>query len=289
MNLFKSFILLFCFTLYSSILHAAQSTIQATVVEAEGYACMGDDKSKKQTEQYALADAKRKASEAALTYVKSETKIQDAALQKDLIAAYSNARIKVIQELNHAWYKDTTAGDCYKVNIRAEVIPVIEELKDSSESKIPAKDILIDSSWHKYQRNIDDWLYAPPKDRKHFFVASDGWRLTVPSGDSKDEYEWGWEISLTVTPSGQKAGHNLYIGLITKIEYFLLDEDGFVLVTDTLDFSSFPDSIRDNDNTLTLLQTSGTSGTTETYRQTSKVSIQKAMRARESKYLIFVK
>ena len=46
------------------IVYASQSTI----TESEGYACMGEDKSKKQTEQTALADAKKKAIEQVSTY-----------------------------------------------------------------------------------------------------------------------------------------------------------------------------------------------------------------------------
>jgi hypothetical protein len=127
---YKLSTLLLYFLLSSSTLHAAQVSIPA-IIEAEGYACMGDDKSKKQTEQIALADAKRKAAEAALTYVKSETKVQDAELQKDVVAAYSNALIKIVQELNKTWYKDASAGDCYKIKIMAEVMPDMEAIKAS--------------------------------------------------------------------------------------------------------------------------------------------------------------
>jgi hypothetical protein len=35
--------------------------IQSTITDADGYACMGEDKSRKQTEQSAMADAKRNA------------------------------------------------------------------------------------------------------------------------------------------------------------------------------------------------------------------------------------
>jgi len=52
--------------LLATCLYASQSTI----TESEGYACMGEDKSRKQTEQAAMADAKRKAAESVLTYIK---------------------------------------------------------------------------------------------------------------------------------------------------------------------------------------------------------------------------
>jgi hypothetical protein len=105
--------------LASSSLHAGQSTI----IEAQGYACMGYDKSRKLTEDEALANAKRVAVEYASTYIKSETKVKDAILEKDLIEAYANASVKLIEEMARAWYKDSASGDCVKIKIKAEVIP----------------------------------------------------------------------------------------------------------------------------------------------------------------------
>ncbi|MDO9287155.1 MAG: DUF4384 domain-containing protein [Thermodesulfovibrionales bacterium] len=119
--------------LLASNLYAAQSTI----TEAEGYACMGEDKSKKQTEQTALADAKKKAIEQVSTYIKSETHVKNFELEKDLTSAYSNAAVKVIQEIEKGWYKDSSAGDCYKIKIKAEVIPdekAIEKISKSSQT-----------------------------------------------------------------------------------------------------------------------------------------------------------
>lgn len=115
----KIFILLSLSLFLASTLYAGQSTI----TESEGYACMGEDKSRKQTEVAATADAKRKAAEYTLTYLKSETQVKDFELQKDLIEAYANASIKIIQEIEKGWYKDATMGDCFKIKIKAEVIP----------------------------------------------------------------------------------------------------------------------------------------------------------------------
>ncbi|MEK6582458.1 MAG: DUF4384 domain-containing protein [Nitrospirota bacterium] len=115
-----------------SNLYASQSTI----VESEGYACMGEDKSKKQTEQTALADAKKKAIEQVSVYIKSETHVKNFEFEKDLTSAYSNATVKVIQEIGKGWYKDSSAGDCYKVKIKAEVIPdekAIEKISKGSQ------------------------------------------------------------------------------------------------------------------------------------------------------------
>jgi len=100
-------------------IYAAQSTI----TDAEGYSCMGSDKSRRQTEQQALAEAKRTAVEKTLSYFKSETQVKDLQLEKDVIGAYANATISIIQELDKAWYKDPSSGDCYRMKIKAEVTP----------------------------------------------------------------------------------------------------------------------------------------------------------------------
>jgi hypothetical protein len=113
-----SFSLFFCLLIISD-LYADQSTI----TESEGYACMGEDKSRKQTEQAAMADAKRKAIESVSSYITSETQMKDFELQKDLVSAYANATVKVIQELDKGWYRDASIGDCYRLKIKAEVMP----------------------------------------------------------------------------------------------------------------------------------------------------------------------
>jgi hypothetical protein len=90
--------------------YAAQSTIKM----AEGSACMGDDKSRKQPETAAMADARRNAIESVKTYITSATEVKDFELQKDLVSAYANATVEVIEELGKGWYKDPTLGDCYR-------------------------------------------------------------------------------------------------------------------------------------------------------------------------------
>jgi len=121
-----------------SIFLAAQAiAAQSTIKIAEGSACMGDDKSRKQTETAAMADAKRNAIESVKTYVSSATEVKDFELQKDLVSAYANATVAVIEELGKAWYKDPSQGDCYKVKLKTEVIPDEKAMKK-------AKDIALD-------------------------------------------------------------------------------------------------------------------------------------------------
>jgi hypothetical protein len=115
----KTFLVFLLFICICTPLYAGQSTI----ADVEGNACMGDDKSRKQTEQMAMADAKRNAAERAMTYLKSETQVKDFAVEKDLVNAYAQATIKIIQELEKTWFKDANSGDCYRIRIRAEIVP----------------------------------------------------------------------------------------------------------------------------------------------------------------------
>jgi len=132
----KTFLVLLLSICISSPLYAGQSTI----ADVEGNACMGDDKSRKQTEQAAMADAKRNAAERAVTYLKSEAQVKDFAVEKDLINAYAQATVKVIQELEKDWVKDAAAGDCYRIKIKAEVVPDEKAMQKAAQAKDFADD-----------------------------------------------------------------------------------------------------------------------------------------------------
>ena len=110
------FLLVLLFIVSSA--HASQSSI----IEADGMACMGYDKSRKQTEDEALANAKKRAVDFAATYIKSESRVKDFELEKDLVEAYSRATVKVLEEKKF-WIKDPSLGECCQVKIKAEVIP----------------------------------------------------------------------------------------------------------------------------------------------------------------------
>jgi len=115
----KTLAAIFLAMLTISDVYAAQST----VVDAEGTACMGDDRTRKQTEQAALSDAKKRAVEFASTYLKSETDVKNFVVEKDLVSAFASATVKIVQEQEKAWYKDPASGDCLRIKIKAEVIP----------------------------------------------------------------------------------------------------------------------------------------------------------------------
>ena len=125
------YVLISFYILTITSLHAAQSNLY----EAEGYACMGADFSRKYTENAAMTDAKRKAAEQAITYIKSETRVKDAELDKDIVDAYTNGTVKVIETKSSSWYKDPQSGDCFKVMIKAEVIPDTEGIKKAAQKR----------------------------------------------------------------------------------------------------------------------------------------------------------
>jgi hypothetical protein len=150
--------------------HAAQSKI----VTASGKACMGDDKSRKQTEQAALVDAKRRAIEYTLTHLKSETKVKNFAFEKDLIEAYAHASISILQESDSAWFKDVAAGDCFKVTIKAEVVPEEEKIevlaKNTNMADNPSAPLSIRAWTEKKKYGKGEMVKLFFQGNKHFYA-----------------------------------------------------------------------------------------------------------------------
>ncbi|MCM8762755.1 MAG: DUF4384 domain-containing protein, partial [Candidatus Omnitrophica bacterium] len=108
---------------------------QSTITESEGYACMGEDRTKRQTEETALQDAKKNAIEQVSTYIQSETQVKDFEFQKEIINAYANAKVRII-ESHGKWDNDPPRiGDCYRLKIKVEVIPDESAMKKISEAK----------------------------------------------------------------------------------------------------------------------------------------------------------
>ena len=104
--------------------------VQSSVIlEAEGHACMGEDKSRKETRELAMAETKRKDAEMALTHIKSETEVKNAIVSSDILNAYAKAKVRVIKEVEKGWFKTEYAGECFKVKIKAEVTPDPDSLK----------------------------------------------------------------------------------------------------------------------------------------------------------------
>ncbi len=205
---------------------------QSSLTEADGYACMGDDKSRKQTEQAALAEAKKNAVDKTATYIKSESKVEDFVLQKDLVEAYQNATVKILQEVAKSWYKDATTGDCYKVKIKAEVIPDEKGMQKASQAKSvtdnPAAPLKVQlwADKQAYQQREKVKIYL--KGNKPFYArvlykdASGNLLQLLPNPFRKDNYFLGgvvYEIpsgndrfELEVTPPFGQEDIVLYAG-----------------------------------------------------------------------------
>ena len=101
----------------SSTSYASSSSI----TQAEGEACMGRDKSRSQTEEVALESAKRLAADYSSTHITSSTVVENFQLKEDIVKAFNEAEVKVLEILEKAW--EEAPGDCYTIKIRAEVIP----------------------------------------------------------------------------------------------------------------------------------------------------------------------
>jgi len=106
-------------SLISFTAHAGQSMI----TESEGSACIGNGVSVSDIEQSALTDAKRNAASKTHTYIQSDLGVSDVALSADLLAAYDEAQVNVLQDLKDEWYKDKNSRDCYRVKLKLEIIP----------------------------------------------------------------------------------------------------------------------------------------------------------------------
>lgn len=100
---------------------------QSTITRSEGNACTEDDQAKKAVEEAAMADAKRKAVEQVITDIKAKTK--DAELKKDLVSAYTDFTIGNVEIIQKTLYKDDSKRLCFKLKIKAEVIPDVEKIK----------------------------------------------------------------------------------------------------------------------------------------------------------------
>lgn len=164
----RIFISLFLSLFMFPNLYAAQST----VTESEGYACLGEDKSMKETERAALLDAKDKAAKNAMTYIKTETKIKDLQTEKDIIEAYNNAAVVVDKEIEKGWYNDPSLGRCYKIRIRANVIPDENAMKKSSQETIdnPSAPLNVQIWTDKKEYKQGDKIKIYLKGNKPFFA-----------------------------------------------------------------------------------------------------------------------
>lgn len=103
--------------LHSCCSMAAAPKEHPFLTEAEGSACMGDDKSRKQTEETARNEARRRAAEQSATQVRAQSRVAIGTLEEDVIKIMASGKVRVVEVLESKWDKE----GCYKYRIRAEV------------------------------------------------------------------------------------------------------------------------------------------------------------------------
>lgn len=122
-------LLFYCFlyTPASFAQGAKQYSVNSMLVEVEAEACLGQERSRVQAEKLAVDEAKRKASEYAVTHISSVTGVENGQVIRDLVTAYSKSTVQVLKELEKGWRQSDGSGGfvdmCYHVRIRAEVVP----------------------------------------------------------------------------------------------------------------------------------------------------------------------
>ncbi|MBN2788943.1 MAG: DUF4384 domain-containing protein [Candidatus Delongbacteria bacterium] len=189
-------IFLFCMLTFLITLFSAQSII----IEVEGKATMGDDKSRKETIEEAKTNAKKMASEVAGTYVKSETVVKNYVTEADLMEAYSQAVVRILEELKSEWFQDPIMGESFKITLKVEVTPKTEKLEKMYSSTgimdDPNAPLMIkawcDKKDQKYKENENIKLYIKgnkPFYAKVVYLQVDGTQIQLlPNPFRKDNY-----------------------------------------------------------------------------------------------------
>jgi hypothetical protein len=97
------------------------------ILEVQAEACLGQDRSREQTEKLAFSEARRNAAERAKTYISSQTSVKSGELMADIIDSYAKATVRVLDELEKGWFQTRPetgfVDSCYRVRLKAEVIP----------------------------------------------------------------------------------------------------------------------------------------------------------------------
>lgn len=199
LKMFKGFNLLIILLFLYSTAFASQSTI----TDSEGYACMGEDRTKRQTEETALQDAKRKAIEQVSTYIQAETQVKNFELQKDIVNAYANAKVRIIEQ-NGIWDSEPPkVGDCYKIRIKAEVIPderAIEKISQKSLLDDPSGPLKVQVWTEKKEYHTGEKIKVFIRGNKPFYARvvyrqADGSLVQIlPNPYRKDNYFQGGVI-----------------------------------------------------------------------------------------------
>lgn len=117
--------------LFPATIRAKEKSTYSTnslIVEATANACMGKTLSREATEQKAMTNVKRAAAEQAISHVSSTSVVKDGLLAEDIILAYTNSTINILDTLSTSWKQDTITAnysdECYHITVKAEVVPI---------------------------------------------------------------------------------------------------------------------------------------------------------------------
>ncbi|TIH18473.1 DUF4384 domain-containing protein [Marinifilum sp. JC120] len=229
-----------------------QISKSSVLIEAEGMACLGLDRTRTQVRKLALDDAKQTASERVSTYVSRETSVDKGKLSKDLIDVYSRATVKVIEELEKGWTqsKDKSGylDQCYKIKIKAEIIPAESTTGDSTHQKAmnnPRAPLTVELWTDKDTYKLGDFMKFYFRGNKPFYARAvykdaEGNLIEVTPSGSSIKYDGGviYEIpgqsdrfSLQVTPPLGKEKLLLYTST-SPMNSYLGQRSGDLLVID---------------------------------------------------------
>ena len=95
----------------------ADSVQHSTIVEADGYAYLSEDRTIRDIREEAIALAKREALERGETYIQSISKVENYQLQYDLVQSEAEGIVTVLENKDHG----VTEDNRYHVWIRAEI------------------------------------------------------------------------------------------------------------------------------------------------------------------------
>jgi hypothetical protein len=203
------FILLLGCCLMPGIVFAqgAKNQSQSSIIlTTEGKACLGQEHSRDETVKLAHAHAKRVATEHAMTHVTSETSVQEGQLLDDLIASYAKASVRVIEELENAWFQTKPetgfVDSCYRVKLKMEVIPIPSERESKTDGKIqtalmnPKAPLSVELWTDKDVYHIDDTMVFYFRGNKPFYAHAvyrdaDGNLIEVTPHDRSRYYSGG--------------------------------------------------------------------------------------------------
>lgn len=116
----KTALALYCVFFLSSVAAqtAPDSVRHSTIVEADGYVFLSEDKTLSEMRHEALTAAKRSALEKGETYIQSVTKVENFQMQYDLIQSQSEGYVRVLESKDYGITKDNR----YHIWIQAEIV-----------------------------------------------------------------------------------------------------------------------------------------------------------------------